>query len=159
MYKNLSKYHADYILNIDQSGLQLEMFSNRTLSFRGENITVSAVRSVHNTSHSYTVQPMITMSGRLIGPLFLCLKEGSGRLSDTTQQTLFKANNIMLTCSKSGKLTGSLVRYWFDNVFKPLIGNKKCLLLSDCWGAQSTGEIYAELSNVKRLEIQKKLRR
>ena len=109
--KFVSKYHAFYILNTDQSGLQLEVFSNRALSFRGENITVSTVRSVHNTSHSYTGQPIITMSGRLIGLLFLCLKEESGRLSDTIQQTLFKANNIMLTCSKSGKLTGSLIRY------------------------------------------------
>jgi hypothetical protein len=132
------------------------MFSNRTLSYQGEKLTLSAVRSINNTTHSYTVQPIITMSGYLIGPLFLCLKEQTGRLSNNIQQNLFKPNNIVLTCSKSGKLTGSLVQYWFDHVFEPLIGKNKCLLLSDCWGAQGADEIYAKLINVKRLEIPKK---
>jgi hypothetical protein len=53
-------------------------------------------------------------------------------------------------------LTTSLVQYWFDHVLEPLIGKNKCLLLSDCWGAQGAGEIYSKLVNIKRLEIPKK---
>jgi hypothetical protein len=154
--KIVMNYNRNYILNTDQSGLQLEMFSNRTLTYQGEKLTLSTVRSVNNTTHSYTVQPIITMSGHLIGPLFLCLKEQSGRLGERVKETLFKPSNIVLTCSKSGKLTGSLVEYWRDNVLKPVIGKNKCLLLSDCWGAQGDDEIYKNLSNVKRLEIPKK---
>ena len=154
--KVILNYHPDYVLNTDQSGLQLEMFSNRTLSHEGEKLTPATVRSINNTTHSYTVQPIITMSGKLIRPLFLCLKENSGRLSESIKKTLFQANNIVLTCSKSGKLTGSLVKYWRDNVLKPLVGQKKSLLLSDCWGAQGAIEIYNKLANVKRLEIPKR---
>jgi len=80
--KNLPKYNLDNVINTDQSGLQLELFSNRTLSFEGEHITLDKVQSINNTTHSYTIQPVISMSGRQIGPLFLCLKEASGHLSD-----------------------------------------------------------------------------
>ena len=75
--QNVHNLLPSYILNTDQSGLQLKMFSNRTLSHAGEKITLSMVHSVNNTTHSYTVQPIITMSGKLIGPLLLCLKEPS----------------------------------------------------------------------------------
>ncbi|CAF3846682.1 unnamed protein product, partial [Rotaria sp. Silwood1] len=53
------------------------MHSNRTLSFEGEKITVATVRSKHNITHSYTVQPILSMEGTPVGPLFLCLKEAA----------------------------------------------------------------------------------
>ena len=62
--KILSKYNLDNVFNTDQSGLQLKLFSNRTLSFEAEYLTLGKVRSISNTTHSYTIQPMITMSGR-----------------------------------------------------------------------------------------------
>ena len=53
--KVILNYHPDYVLNTDQSGLQLKMFSNRTLSHEGEKLTLATVRSINNTTHSYTV--------------------------------------------------------------------------------------------------------
>jgi Tc5 transposase C-terminal domain/Tc5 transposase DNA-binding domain/DDE superfamily endonuclease len=149
-------YPEHRVLNTDQSGLQLEIFSNRTLSYQGEKLTLATVRSINNTTHSYTVQPTITMSGALVGPLFLCLKEESGRLSERVKLTLFKPSSIVLTCSKSGKLTSSLVEYWRDEVLTHIVGNEKYLLISDCWGAQGARKIYDELPNIRRLEIPKK---
>ena len=70
----LPRYKADYVLNTDQSGLELEVHSNRTLSYHGEKTTLSTVRSKNATTHSYTVQPMISLSGKLVGPVLLCLK-------------------------------------------------------------------------------------
>jgi len=154
--KILPKYNPDNVINTDQSGLQLELFSNRTLSFEGEHITVGKVQSINNTTHSYTIQPVISMSGRQIGPLFLCLKEASGHLSDNILKNLFTASNVAVTYSKSGKLTTSLVQYWIDNVLKPTIGNKKCLLLSDYWSGQRDETLYADLKYLKRLEIPNK---
>ena len=69
---SVPNYHPDYVLNTDQSGLQLVMFSNRTLSHEDEKLTLATVRSINNTTHSYTVQSIITMSGKLIEPLFSC---------------------------------------------------------------------------------------
>ena len=89
------------------------------------------------------------MSGNLVGPLFLCLKEASGRLDDTVKKNLFAPSNIVLTCSKSGKLTSSLIEYWRDNVLAPVIKNKDYLLISDSWSAQSAVTIYKDFSNLK----------
>ncbi len=71
----LSGYDKDFVLNTDQSGLRLEFPSRRTLSYRGETITLTTVRSINATTHSYTVQPIICMSSKIVGPLYLCLKE------------------------------------------------------------------------------------
>ena len=151
--KILPKSNLDNVFNIDQSGLQLELFSNRTLSFEAEYLILRKVQSINNTTHSYTTQQMITMSGRQIGPLFLCLKEASGYLSDNIKKDLFTASNVVVTCSKSGKLTTSLVQYWIDNVLKTTIGNQRCLVLSDYWGGQRNETLYADLKYLKRLEV------
>lgn len=150
------RYHANNILNTDQIGIELEMHSNRTLSHAGEKTTLASVRSLYSRTHSYTVQPMISMGGKVIGPLFLCLKEPTGKLSDNIKKNLFKAKNVVVTCSTSGKLTESLVKYWRDTVLEPTMGSKKCLLLSDCWGAQGDETLYTEMKDCTRLEIPKK---
>ena len=64
LQKLLPKYYLDKVFNTDQSSLQLELFSNRTLGFEAEYLTLGKVQSINNTTHSYTIQPMITMSGR-----------------------------------------------------------------------------------------------
>ena len=102
--KFLPKYNPDNVFNTDQSGLHLALFSNRILSFEGKHLTLGKVQSINNTTHIYTIQPMISMSGRQIGPLFLCLKEALGHLSDNIKKNLFTASNVVITCSKSGKL-------------------------------------------------------
>jgi hypothetical protein len=154
--KMLPKYKPENVINTDQSGLAFEMYSNRTLSFKGEHLTLAKVRSVHNTTHSYSVQPTISLSGHQIGPLLICLQEANGHMSDNIKRNLFKAKNVVITCSKSGKLTTSLVEYWVNNVLIPTIGNKKCLLLSDYWGGQRDVKLYQSLKHTTRLEIPKK---
>ena len=156
MQKISRQYSLECILNTDQCGLQLEMFSNRTLSHQGEKVTLSAVRSINDAKYSYTAQPIISMRGNLVGPLFLCLKEASGRLGDTVKKNLFAPSNIVLTCSKSGKLTSSLIEYWRDNVLAPVIKNKDYLLILDSWSAQRAVTVYKDFPNVKRFEIPKK---
>ncbi|CAF1528982.1 unnamed protein product, partial [Didymodactylos carnosus] len=154
--KIIPKYKPELVLNTDQSGLQLEMHSNHTLSFEAEKITVAKVRSVHNTTHSYTVQPLISMEGNCVGPIFLCLKEPTGHLSDPVRKSLFQADNVVVTCSKSGKLITSLVECWVDKVLQPTVKDKKCLLLSDYWGGERDVNHYEKVKNLERLEIPKK---
>ena len=85
------------------------MFSNRTLGHEDEKLTLATIRSISNTTHLYTVQPIITMSGKLFGSLFLCSKENSERLSENIKKTLFQPRNIVLTCSKSGNSSALLL--------------------------------------------------
>lgn len=65
---------------------------------------------------------------------------------------MFQPRNVVITCSKSGKLTKSLVHYWSDMVLAPN-APKKCLLLSDAWLTQSDVEIYKKVPGCKRLGI------
>jgi hypothetical protein len=48
----ISNYSPNRVFNIDQSGLQSEIHSNRTLSYQGEKLTIATVRSINNTTHS-----------------------------------------------------------------------------------------------------------
>jgi hypothetical protein len=68
---------------------------------------------------------------------------------------MFQPRNVVITCSKSGKLTKSLVHYWSDMVLAPN-APKKCLLLSDAWPTQSDVEIYKKVPGCKRLGIPQK---
>jgi len=76
--KIFEKYDEENILNTDQIGIELELHSNRTLSYQGEKTTVASVRSMNATTHSYAVQQTISLGGHLIGPVFVCLKEIKG---------------------------------------------------------------------------------
>ena len=150
--KLLPSYHQRNVLNTDQSGLQIEMVGNRTISFKGEKTTLGKVRSMYNSSHSYTVQFIVSLSGHLVGPCFLCLKEANGRMSDNIKKSLFRASNVIVTCSKSGKLTTSLVQYWIKEVLQPTVGDEKVLLLSDSWGGQTDPQLYMDMEHL-RIEI------
>ncbi|CAF3411410.1 unnamed protein product [Rotaria sp. Silwood2] len=79
------KYDPDYVINTDQSGIQLEFHSTRTLSYKGETTTALTVRSKNAITHSFTVQPCVSLSGKLVGPLFLGLKESTGYLSENVR--------------------------------------------------------------------------
>ena len=82
----------------------------------------------------------------------------STSLNDTlidVQAKMFQPRNVVITCSKSGKLTTSLVHYWRDKVLVPIV-HKKCLLLSDAWPGQSDEEIYKKVPGCKHLAIPKK---
>ncbi|CAF5045695.1 unnamed protein product [Rotaria sp. Silwood1] len=137
----------NYISRFHQVGIEKELHSTRTLSFQGEKKTLGRVSSKNATTHSYTIQPTISLDGRVIGPMFLCLQETNGRMGDIVKRHLFEPKNVVITCSSSGKLTNSLVRYWRDKVLVPSIG-KKTLLLSDSWTGQNDNSIYQDLKSV-----------
>jgi hypothetical protein len=79
----MQHYSPQAIMNTDQVGLEKELHSTRTLSYQGENLTVVAVKSQNAITHSYTVQPMINLAGDVVGPIYLCLKEPNGRISES----------------------------------------------------------------------------
>lgn len=91
-----SHYNDDSILNTDQLCLALEIPSTRTLSFLGEKTTLATVRSINNTTHNYTVQPIISISGKIIGPVYVCLKEVNGRMSENIRANLLQMKNVVV---------------------------------------------------------------
>ncbi|CAF4436366.1 unnamed protein product, partial [Rotaria sp. Silwood2] len=127
--KLLPHYQHSNVLNTDQSGLEIEMVGNRTLSFKGEKATFGKVRSVYNTSHSYTVQFIISLSGEPTGTCYLCLKEKEGHMSDNIKKNLFQAFNVTVTY---------------------------ILLLLDTWGGQTDEQLYSKMKHLRLEMIPKK---
>ena len=129
----IPSYNLDFIFNSDQSGFLKEFYSTRTLSYKGEKHTEMLVNSVANTTHSYTIQPTITASGKLLSPMLLCLQETTGNEFGpqvAVQVTQNTPDNLVIVCSKSGKLTKEHVRTWLNNCLSPHI-DQKSLLLTD----------------------------
>ena len=81
--REMSHYTPEEILNTDQVGIELEMHSTRTLSYKGEDVTTARLRLKNATTHSYIIQPIITLASQLLGPVFTCLKEPKGKMSDS----------------------------------------------------------------------------
>ena len=71
-FKNVSPhFKPSEIFNTDQTGIEKELHSNRTISFVGEKRTFAAVQSKNATTHSYTLQPTISLDGRLFETIYL----------------------------------------------------------------------------------------
>jgi hypothetical protein len=78
----MKNYSPSQVFNTDQVGLTKEFRSSRTLTFKGEKTTTGSVRSKNANSHSYTIQPLVNMDGKVVGRILLCLQEPNGRLSE-----------------------------------------------------------------------------
>lgn len=156
-FYHVAKYYEEAeIMNTDQVGVEKEQHSTRTLEFQGTKKVYGVVRSKNATTHSYTLQPTISLDGKLVGPILLCLQEPTGKMGETVKKHLFEPKNVVITCSKSGKLTSSLVTYWLEKCFLPSIG-KNTLLLSDSWPGQNDQKLYKDASstrkNIRRIQI------
>ena len=111
-----------------------------TLSIQSEKKTFESVLSKNATTHSYIVQPTISLDGKLVEPMFLCLEEPNDSMGNIVKRNLFEPKNFVITCSSSGKLTSSLVKYWKNKVLVASI-RKKALLVSDSWSDRNDDSI------------------
>ena len=118
--------------------------SKRTLTIADEKATLGQIKSMNALTHSYTIMPMISMTGKLIGPVFICLQGQTGKLEPRVKRSPYRANNIHVTCSKSGKLTKTHIQYWTEKVLHPSV-SQDCLLLFHSWSGQIDPSIYNDI--------------
>lgn len=104
---------------------------------------------MNKVSHLYTAQYAITLSGRLLPQVFLCLQEANGEFGPRVQKMIDdygrKYTNIIIKSSKSGKLTTNLYNNFLNVCLKPYVKTEKFLLLIDSWGGQTKPELYDEI--------------
>lgn len=137
----MPNFEADEIWNFDQSGIQYENHGGRTLSFKGLKDIEARARSMNSLTHSYTITPVVTMSGKLLSPLSICLQEPSGRFGPIVEARLRKPSNMHIVCTKSGKMTKELMIDFKNNVLNKMIGQKACII-KDSWTGQSDSKIF-----------------
>ena len=116
---------------------------------------MSRVKAMNAITHSYTIMPIINLTGELVGSVFICLQEPTGRLGPRVQSSIYRAPNIHVTCSKSGKLTKSHIKYRTEKVLRPAVSDD-CLLLLDSWSGQTDHTIYKKIfsGNIKCEQMQ-----
>lgn len=146
----IPKFDKDFIINTDQTGCQYQSRYDRTLAGKNSK-TVSVQRRDLNTitDDSYTAQYAITMSGKLVPLVFLCLQESMGEFSRGVQKTVNKLKseftNVVVTSSKSGKLTSELYESFLRSVLLPYVKKEKFLLLVDSGKDQTNPTLYEKI--------------
>lgn len=91
----------------------------------------------------------MSLSGRLLPTVYVCLQETTGKFGPRVQKSVDeyaeKYTNVVITSSKSGKLTTALYRDFLTDVLKPYVKEEKFLLLIDSWGGQTNPVLYDEI--------------
>lgn len=127
----------------------MEFHSGRCLALRGEKHITATMQSLPAITHSYTIQPVISASGKLLSPMLIVLKELHGTFGPRIQQTMFRPQNLYICASSSGKVTKQIIKTWFQSVFLPQV-NEQTVLLVDSW----TGYDRADLATIMPLDRQ-----
>lgn len=104
---------------------------------------------MNKVTHSFTAQYSVTLSGKLLPLVFICLQETTGsfgpRVKKSVDEYLKKYRNVTVTSSKSGKLTTNLYKDFLINAMKPYVKKGKFLMLIDSWGGQTNPVMYNEV--------------
>lgn len=133
-------YNPDFVINTDQTSYEYKVNVARTYTHTGEKLVKLYIGDLNTVSHSYTAQYSITNSGKLLPKVFLCLQEFADsfgvRMQKNVDDLLKICRNVVVVCSKSGKLTMSLYQQYLHSVDKPYIGNQSFLFIVDSWGGQ-----------------------
>lgn len=139
-----ARYDEKNIYNSDQSGFKLELISNRTLAPQGSKQVVIVYQKSGSATHSYTIQPTISASGHLLGPLFVVLQEKDGEFGPLVQQRMFTHPVLCVKASTSGLVTKNILREWYDEVFYKYCG-RRCVLLLDSLTAYKDQDFYNQV--------------
>jgi hypothetical protein len=114
------------IYNFDQSSISYEIVNRRTLDFIGERDVQININSANDMTHSYTIQPIISRDGRLVGPLLICLQEARGlgvRVRPRVEELVREYGNIQVYWSSSGKMDSGLILRWMREILGPEIAS------------------------------------
>ena len=98
------------------------------------NHTVDSNTVMHATTgcakRGFTVALCALASGEK-KPAFICFKERSGTIPTGISQSLRVPDNVRLTASKNGWMTGPIMGAWISSVWGPTCDNVRRLLILD----------------------------
>lgn len=141
-----SQYENKFVINTDQTGCEFHIMPNRTYSWKGERMTMSSAKNVSKTTHSYTAQYTVTLDKTLVPKVFICMQEPNGvfgpRVQVDVDELVSKLGNVVVTCSKSGKLSTALYQEYLNEILVPYVKDNEFLLVIDSWTGQTNADIY-----------------
>ncbi|KAL6416504.1 hypothetical protein ACFW04_013408 [Cataglyphis niger] len=145
--RSVSPDYPDFIINTNQTSCEYRVNVPRTYTHTGEKLVQLYICDLNKVSH--TAQYLMTKSDKLLNKIFVCLQEFTDsfrmRVQEDVDELLKLYKNIVVLCSKSGKLTTSLYEQYLKSVVEPYIGNNPFLFIVDFWGGQKNIQIYNEI--------------
>ncbi|GAU99679.1 hypothetical protein RvY_10640 [Ramazzottius varieornatus] len=106
----IQAHGLDCLGNANQSSFQYEMRPGQTLDFVGAKHVLALTRSENSMTHSYTVMMCVSPGTRKFLPVLIFTLQGDkGVLGPIVKRTMFKARNLHVTASTSGKMAKQLV--------------------------------------------------
>ncbi|XP_033223382.1 uncharacterized protein LOC117177031 [Belonocnema kinseyi] len=130
------------------------MHSRRTFAVDGEKQVHCLVESVAAITHSYTIHTLISSEGKLFSPLFLVLKEQSGKFRPVVEANRFRAENVHIEASKSGKLTSDHFKIWLEKIYFPNVGPNSVLLI-DAWSGHCPRTVAKTAPENRHINVQR----
>uniref|UniRef100_A0A914XS31 HTH CENPB-type domain-containing protein n=1 Tax=Panagrolaimus superbus TaxID=310955 RepID=A0A914XS31_9BILA len=130
----IAENRLEKIFNADQTGIKQEMISGRTLAVKGEKKIKAVVKRVNATTHSYTVQVLISAAGKLVVPVMVVFCEPKRPACFDQQLLPFK--NIKAYSTTSGIMTSQLGITWLKDIYKPNAGENSILMVDSWTGYQ-----------------------
>ncbi|XP_070171198.1 uncharacterized protein [Polyergus mexicanus] len=145
----IPSFDLDLVINTDQTGCQNQTIYNRSLDFQGAKTVFVKKQSSNKITHSYTAQYSITASGKLLPRVFLRLQEPTNKFGPIVTKTVKKLEaelkNVVVTCSKSGKLTKDLYKQFLETIVVPYVTNNKFMLITDSWEGQTDCSLHDDI--------------
>ena len=164
IYTNSSvPFDKSEIWNFDQTGFNYEPANLRTLSFKGERDTSLLLDSRNKSTHSYTVQPMVSRSVMLFGKFLIVLQEREGvfgpKVAAQVSDLERRFGNIEVYASVSGKLSAELINKLYNGTLSSAVKSIKerkmiedeepsVLIFADSWGGHSSPRQQAMLRDM-----------
>jgi ABC-type ATPase with predicted acetyltransferase domain len=134
--KQISLLGTNNVHNSDQSNFNLEIHGGRTLSFKGNMKVECLAQSLNSLTHSYMIQSIVIASGLLKSPLFIVLQETGGKFGPLVEKHTYKAKNIIVLPSVSGKLTSQIAVQCYKDIYLSNVSERSVLCL-DSWSGQT----------------------
>lgn len=145
----IPKFDLDFVINTDQTGCNYQTTYNRSLEFKGTKTVLVKKHNLNKITHSYTAQYSVTASGKLLPLVYICLQESANKFGPIITQTVNRLTaefgNVVVTCSKSGKLTKELYKNYLETTLKPYVKDNNFLLIIDSWGGQTDASLHDEI--------------
>lgn len=141
------------VFNCDQSGINLEMVGKGTLAPKGVKTVELVAQRIGATTHSISVQPLISADGTLNPKLLVCFYEPKGA-PQLFLAELAKFTNLDCCWSTSGKFGSAHQEKWLRTQFLPLLHtDTKALLILDEWSGYKGPIKCREVTEMENLEI------
>lgn len=144
-HEKYSNINPGLVMNTDQCGINYNILKRRTLDIKGVKVVHGPATNINATSHSYTVQPLISADGSLAPVMLIVLQETSsapiarhvkGFGPEVYEKEIVPLldlfDNLHIWSSTSGMCNIQIIKDWFVNVFFK-VAKSGTVLLADSY--------------------------